>query len=219
MFDIPTVESPAMSLGGTQAYTAPPQSSGVSLRKGEKISISKPNAPLESILVGLGWDASAQSAVPYDLDAEVFMLGDNGKVAGDAWFVFYGQPASPDGAVTHQGDSRDGAGAGDDETIRIKLPQISPQVTKLVFVVTINEARTRGHNFGAVKNAYIRIVNSAANAEIARFNLTDYYANVYSMVVGELYLRNGEWKFNPVGDGTADDLAELCARYGVNIRD
>ena len=70
-----------------------------------------------------------------------------------------------------------------------------------------------------VANAYVRVVNKATGSELARFNLTDYYANVTSMVVGELYRHNGAWKFNPVGDGVAKDLAGLCAMYGVNVAD
>jgi tellurium resistance protein TerD len=201
-----------------QTHPTPPRTSGVPLKKGEKLSISKPDAPLDSLTVGLGWDAPGGEP-PYDLDAEVFLLGDNDKVVGDSWFVYYNQAASPDGAVLHEGDSRDGAGGGDDEAIRVRLSRLSPQVKKLAFVVTINEARARAQSFGAVKNAYIRIIDDASGRELARFNLTDYYSTVYSMVAGELYLRNGEWKFNPVGDGTADDLAGLCRRYGVNVSD
>ena len=51
------------------------------------------------------------------------------------------------------------------------------------------------------------------------FTLTDYYTNVTSMVVGEVYNHNGVWKFNAVGDGVAKDLAGLCAMYGVNVID
>ena len=46
---------------------------------------------------------------------------------------------------------------------------------------------------------------------------TDDYKEVVSMVVGELYLKGGEWRFNPVGMGTGDDLEGLCIKYGVNV--
>ena len=56
-------------------------------------------------------------------------------------------------------------------------------------------------------------------SELSRFQLTDYYSNVTSMVVGELYRYNGTWKFNAVGDGVSKDLAGLCEMYGVNVAD
>ena len=90
-------------------------------------------------------------------------------------------------------------------------------MAKIVFIVTINEALERGYNFSNVSNAYVRIVDKITNQELIRFNLTEYYATVCSMVVGELYKHNGEWKFNAVGNGTAQDLTGLCMSYGVNV--
>ena len=108
---------------------------------------------------------------------------------------------------------------GDDEIIDINLQTINPNVKKITFVVTINEALERGLNFSMVANAYVRVVDKTTGQELNRFQLTDYYANVTSMVVGEVYNHNGQWKFNAVGDGVAKDLAGLCAMYGVNVAD
>jgi tellurium resistance protein TerD len=198
----------------------PPQNNvsngrGIILKKGQKTSLSAMNPRLDSVDIGLGWDVSGNAQ--YDLDSECFMIGSNGKVVGDDWFVFYNQPTSPDGAVRHCGDNKTGAGAGDDEIIHIQLSQVSPQVHRLIFIVTINEAREMGLNFSGVRNAYIRVVDKMNNRELIRFHLSDYYNTVTSMVVGEIYRHNGEWKFTPIGDGTQDDLYGLCYRYGVNV--
>lgn len=212
----PQIQQPASQMAPQVPH---PAATGVSLRKGQKQSLTKMNPNLDLIDIGLGWDTSNTSGVPYDLDCEAFMLGANDRIVGDEWFVFYNQPASPDGSVRHGGDNRTGQGSGDDEVIHVRLSQVAPQVNKIVIIITINEAIQRGHNFGGVSNAYVRIVDTATSKELVRFNLTDYYANVNSMVVGELYRHNGEWKFNPVGDGTSDDLMGLCRRYGVNVTD
>ena len=196
-------------------HTQRPKATGVVLKKGQKQSLSTLSPNLTRLRVGLGWDAIGG----YDLDAEVFMLGSNEKVLGDNWFVFYGQTTSPDGAIVHHGDNINGSAMGDDEIIDIQLDRLNPNVKKLVFVVTINEAKRYGYNFSKVSNAYIRVLDQASNRELIRFNLSEYYANVTSMVVGEVYLYRGEWKFNPVGDGTADDLYGLCYRYGVDVAD
>lgn len=200
-----------------QAAPAPvqrPAGGGVILKKGQKVDLMKSNAALTEIDVCLGWDILNQAC---DLDTSAFMLGANNKVIGDDWFVFYGQTASPDGSIIHHGDSRNGAGAGDDEIITVRLNQVNQQVSKITFVVTINEALENNLNFSMVANAYIRIVDKSTGKELVKFNLTDYYANVTSMVVGEVYRHNGTWKLNAVGDGVAKDLAGLCAMYGVNV--
>ena len=200
----------------SQPQAAPrPSGGGVILKKGQKTSLSKINPALNNIRVGLGWDVGSNTN--YDLDSEIFLLGANERVIGDDWFVFYGQLTSPDGAVVHHGDNKTGIGEGDDEIIDINLSQLNPQIEKIVFVVTINEAKENGYNFGQIKNAYIRIIDNSNGKELVRFDLSEYYKEVVSMVVGELYLKGGEWRFNPVGMGTGDDLEGLCIRYGVNV--
>ena len=193
-----------------------PTGNGVHLKKGQKTSLTQMNPNLSEIQVCLGWDVLNQAC---DLDASVFMLGADNKVVGDDWFVFYGQPVSPDGSIVHQGDSKDGAGAGDDEVITIKLNQVNPQVQKIAFVVTINEALENNLNFSMVANAYVRVIDKSTGNELVKFLLTDYFSNVTSMVVGEVYNKGGQWRFNPIGDGFAHDLAGLCGVYGVNVAD
>ena len=192
-----------------------PQGGGVRLKKGQKTSLSQMAPNLTQLQVCLGWDLLNQAC---DLDASAFLLGAGDKVVGDDWFVFYGQTLSPDGAVTHSGDSA-GEGAGDDEIITIDLNRLDNRVQKIAFVVTINEARERGQNFSMVTNAYVRVVNKSNGQELVKFMLSEYFASVTSMVVGELYNKGGQWRFNPVGNGFAHDLAGLCGVYGVNVAD
>ena len=212
----PMQQQPMQSQYIQQAHIQRPSGDGVHLKKGSKTAIVGVNGQqLTSIRIGLGWDVINQEC---DLDASAFMLGADGRVIGDDWFVFYGQPTSPDNSIRHSGDSK-GQGVGDDETIDINLMAINPNVKKITFVVTINEALERGLNFSMVQNAYIRVMSGTTGQELMRFNLTDYYSNVTAMVVGEVYNHNGQWKLNAVGNGVAKDLAGLCAMYGVNVAD
>lgn len=193
-----------------------PPATGTALQKGQKISLSQLEPNLDQIEVGLGWDLGA-GGQGYELDVEAFLLDSSGKVLGDDWFVFYNQPVSPDGAVRLAESSASGTAPADDAVIRLHLRRINSGVAKITFIVTINDALAHGRNFSNVSNAYVRVVNQAARRELVRFQLTDYYSNVCSMIVGEIYRYKNEWRFNPVGNGTGDDLAGLCTRYGVNI--
>ena len=71
-------------------------------------------------------------------------------------------------------------------------------------------------NFGMLEDAYIRIMDPAGT-ELVSFKMDEYYTNVTSMMIGELYLHNGAWKFNAIGNGVAKDLAGLCSLYGVQV--
>ncbi len=187
-----------------------------SLKKGEKYSITKNNPGVDKLKIGVGWDFSG--SLMYDVDVEAFMLNDSQKVPDDSWIVFYGQLKSPDGSVIHKGDSSNTNLGADCEQIDVDLGAMSTEITKIAFVVTIDQAKLHGYNFSGMKNAYIRISDIKTGKEILRYELTDYYREVVSMVVGELYFRNGEWRFNPVGMGTNDDLEGLCNKYGIEVK-
>ena len=188
------------------------------LKKGEKYSLSKNHSDISHFRVGIGWDMA--TPVEYDVDIEAFLLNDSEKVPDDSWIVFYGQLQSPDDSVIHRGDSSGGTNFGPDcEQIEVNLKKLNMDITKIAFVITINEAKQRGYNFSGLKNAYIRFIDVKTGKEFIRYQLTDYYREVVSMVVGELYFRNGEWRFNPVGMGTGDDLEGLCNRYGIEVND
>lgn len=189
----------------------------ISLQKGGNVSLTKTDPGLTNATVGLGWDARSTDGAAFDLDASVFLTGDSGKVLSDAHFVFYNQKTSPDGAVVHSGDNLTGEGEGDDESVSIDLPKVTPDVTRIVFAVTIHEAESRNQNFGMVRNAFMRVLNKDTNTEIARFDLSEDYSIETAMVFGEIYRHSGEWKFKAVGQGFAGGLGPLAKDYGVNL--
>ena len=189
----------------------------VSLVKGGNVSLTKEAASMNVALVGLGWDARVTDGQAFDLDASVFLVGDDGKVLSDSHFVFYNNTTSPDGAVQHQGDNRTGEGDGDDEQVKIELAKVGAEVKKLVFAVTIHEAEARKQNFGMVSNSYMRVVNNDNGAEIARFDLSEDASTETAMIFGELYRHGTEWKFKAVGQGFAGGLGALAKQHGINI--
>lgn len=190
----------------------------INLSKGQKVDLTKGNAALKHIMVGLGWDVNAfDSGSDFDLDASAFMCGANGKCPTEKEFVFYGNLEHPSGAVKHQGDNLTGEGDGDDEQIFVDLKAIPESVDKIAFTVTIYEAQERRQNFGQVSNAYIRIVDEDTNQELIRYDLGEDFSIETAIVVGELYRHNGEWKFNAIGSGFQGGLAALCGHYGIQV--
>lgn len=198
----------------TCQITAPPSSDmrqTPSLRnliqKGQKMSIGM-KGQLKQIRLAMGWNTLNPQC---DIDLSAYLLDSSGRVPADDWFVFYGQTRSPDGSVTLDTNGS----AQDREIVSVDLTKLHPSIRRIVFVLTINEAFTYHLNFSMVKDAYIRLLNPAGNQEILSFRLTDYYPNVTSMMLGEIYLYNDTWKFNAIGNGVAKDLAGLCELYGV----
>ncbi|SEQ37950.1 tellurium resistance protein TerD [Azotobacter beijerinckii] len=189
----------------------------LTLQKGGNLSLSKTDPSLTKILVGLGWDPRVTDGAAFDLDASAFLLNADGKVRGEQDFIFYNQLRSPEGAVEHAGDSRDGLGDGDDEAIKVDLTKVPADVDKIAFVVTIHEAEARRQSFGQVGKAFIRIVNSVSGVEVVRFDLAEDASTETAMIFGELYRHNGEWKFRAVGQGYAGGLKAMCNQFGLNL--
>jgi len=186
----------------------------VNLQKGQKIDLTKGGSGLHSVMVGLGWDEVEQKRgffapkpASIDCDASAILCGENGKVISydlNASVVYFGNLRHVSGAIVHQGDNLTGEGDGDDEQIMVNLQAVPAQIHKIVFVVNIYDARTKGQHFGLIKNAFIRLVDMEKRTEICRFNLSENYNNMTGLVVGEIYRRNGEWKFNAIGQPVAE---------------
>ncbi|WNN46382.1 MULTISPECIES: TerD family protein [Winslowiella] len=189
----------------------------VSLVKGGNVSLTKEAPTMNIAMAGLGWDARVTDGQAFDLDASVFMVGEDGKVLSDSSFIFFNNKLSSCGSVEHQGDNRTGEGDGDDEQVKIDLAKVPAEVKKLVFSVTIYDAETRKQNFGMVSNSYMRIYNNDNGAEIARFDLSEDASTETAMVFGELYRHGSEWKFKAVGQGFAGGLSALASQHGVNV--
>lgn len=189
----------------------------ISLSKGGNVSLSKEAPGLKNIVVGLGWDPRATDGQEFDLDASVFVCGENGKVRSDADFIFYNNKTSADGSIEHMGDNRTGEGEGDDEQVKIDLSKVPAGVKKLAFAVTIHEAESRRQNFGMVSNAFMRVVNAEGDKELARYDLGEDFSLEAAVIFGEVYRHNDEWKFKAVGQGFNGGLGPLASSFGVNI--
>ncbi|SDO81286.1 Stress response protein SCP2 [Paenibacillus sp. yr247] len=196
----------------------------INLVKGQKIDLTKGNAGLTKVIVGLGWDpavvekkgffGSKKTTVEIDCDASVILLDENGKLTKEKNVVYFANLQSPDGSVVHSGDNRTGEGEGDDEQVSVNLGQVPADVSKIIFVVNIYDCVNRKQDFGLIQSAYIRIVNDSNNQELVKFNLSEIYSGKTSLIAGEIYRHNGEWKFSAIGEGSTDTtIGQLVKRY------
>ena len=182
---------------------------GMNISKGQKADLTKNNAGLRSVLVGMGWQVN--SAI--DLDTAAFLLGAGGKVAGDADFVFYGNARHASGAVEHIA----APSGGDKQQVRVDLAAVPASVEKIAVTATIYDADARRQNFSQVAGAYVRVLDAASGAELLRYDLGQGFSVETAIVVGELYRYKGEWKFSAVGAGFSGGLEALCKNFGVEV--
>ena len=198
----------------------------VNLQKGQKVDLRKSNKEeLKRVMVGLGWDEVStgrkgflslftQPQQDIDCDASA-ILCKNGKLeAFKTDVVFYNNLRHYTGSVEHQGDNLTGAGDGDDEQIFVNLGTLPAEYDRIVFVVTIYQARERNQHFGMINNAFIRICDAATGVEFCKFDLSENYSGKTAMIVGELLRSADGWKFNAIGQPTTDNgILDMAARF------
>ncbi|MEU9321298.1 TerD family protein [Streptomyces sp. NPDC048295] len=165
------------------------------------------NVPVaaQAVRVELGWRASPGTP---DVDGSALLLV-SGKVRSDADFVFYNQPAHASGAVRHEGKRAVGGAMTD--SLAVDLARVEPAIDRVVLA-----ASSDGGTFGRVTGLYVRITDAASGRELARFDSTDATVET-AFILGELYRRQGAWKFRAVGQGYDTGLEGLATDFGISV--
>lgn len=177
------------------------------LQPGQNLSITRHPAAPAVVEIELGWEPTT---TPLTLDSSAFALTGQGKVRGDGDFVFYNQPALAGGGIQRGGDGR---------TFTIAFAQLPASIERIVIALTIDQGQRRGQSFGQLNQVRADLRAAAGKTSLAAFPLATRGMPETALIVGEFYLRNGEWKFRAVGQGFVGGLGPLARQYGVDVAD
>lgn len=185
----------------------------INLEKGQRINLQKSNGTtLQHVCVGINWGAIEKKGFfgtkkeAVDLDASCALYDENKKLIDT---IYFGNLRSKDDSVMHSGDDLTGDMGGDDgldnEVIQVDFSRLHPSVNYVAFVLN----SFRGQDFGSIPFASIRIYEgtpSRVTEVFAKYDIAHGagFAGHVSMVMGVFYKRNGEWKFNAIGEPTKD---------------
>ncbi len=126
-----------------------------------------------------------------------------------------GKLTTNEGALKHSGDDRKGDTGGDDgldnEVITVDLTRVNPAIEKIFFFINIYLNQGQTHDFSKIPYARIRMyegTSTKVNKIHSSFDIaTDAtYTNKRALIMGKLYKRNNEWKFDAIGDATEDRI-------------
>ncbi|MFE7624684.1 TerD family protein [Streptomyces sp. NPDC057509] len=173
----------------------------MTMQKGTNVPVAA-----QAVRVELGWRTAPGTP---DVDASALLLLSSGKVRDDADFVFYNQPAHASGAVRHEGKRTAGGAATD--TLAVDLARVEPAVDRVVLAASAD-----GGTFGRVSGLYVRLMDASNGAELARFDSSDATVET-AFILGELYRRQGAWKFRAVGQGYDSGLEGLATDFGISV--
>ena len=194
------------------------------LKKGEIATLEH-----SKFVIGLGWDTEIinttdatykwfkrvfiKKAFIYDfeIDASVFILGENKKMLCEEYFVFYNNLKTPDCSVELKSDFIEHD--DDKERIIVDLVKINANATEIRILLSIYNAIQLRQNFGQVRNPFVRIYNPDNNDEILKYELREIFSNETVVELGRIFRCNGGWKFEAVGIGHKDGLQYFVDKY------
>ena len=182
------------------------------LTKGARFNISKEAPDLKKMAIALGWLVT-EAGQSYDIDVSAFMLGADGKIPNDQYFIFYNNLQSCDGSVLQSIPEKNNRGQENKTIYGVILDKIHPEIEEITFAVTIHEAQKINANFSNIKNAFIKICNLDTGSELVRYELKENFARETAVEFGRLYRKNGEWRFQAVGEGYQAGLQSLVDKY------
>ncbi|MFE6401986.1 TerD family protein [Streptomyces alboflavus] len=139
-------------------------------------------------------------------DISCFGLDASERLSDDRYFIFFNQPKSPEESLQLLG-----AQAGDDESFRVTLDRIPPQIQKLSFTAAIDGAG----QMSQLASGYIRIV--AGGEEVARYSFNgSEFSTERALMLGDFYLKD-VWRFAAIGQGFDGGLDALIRNFGGEV--
>jgi tellurium resistance protein TerZ len=201
------------------------------LEKGERFNLEKNTGDkLTKFCVGVNWGAIevrggflglSSKTVDVDLDLSCVLIDSSGQVCDHLYSPLYnenflrqfglpkGKLTTSDGALHHSGDDLAGDKGGDDgldnEIISVDLTRLDGKVQQVFFFLN----NVGKEDFSQIPYAKIRIYEGTptrVNTVVASYNVSaeSQYAKKRALIMGKLYKKSNEWKFNAIGDAYDD---------------
>lgn len=164
------------------------------------------NAPVSKGALTLVVTAQPQANAP-SLDLSLFLLDAAGRVIGDEGFLFYGNESAPNDGVQLNASAR---------SARCEPARLRASIQRVVIALSIDASVAGIQTYAQF--AEIRLQVTGGDTDL-RFAIKTAGMSESALILGELYLRNGVWKFRALGQGFAGGLAPLARHYGVEISD
>jgi stress response protein SCP2 len=176
------------------------------LRKGQRL-------PLEKLLPEDSRNGSFQiqvgmTGLTAEVDFSCFGIDGDQKLSDDRYMTFFNQPKTPCGSVSISlMDNRING-------FYFILQSLPASIDRLVITATIDGPET----MGLVQSGFLRLV--AANSPVAEFAFEgkDFH-NEKALILGELYRKDGGWRFCATGQGFNGGLPALVRHFGGEVND
>lgn len=164
--------------------------------KGQKIKLEQ---LMSSFKLTLKCDINLNKS-NIDLDMCCFGVDKEDKILDDRYFIFYNQLNSPEGSIKK---------VQDENIFEINIKLLPSTIKKIVLCLTLDGECTMKD----VVNGSLKFIEGTK--EIGEFKVkgTD-YTNEKSIILTEIYEKEGIWRVSIVASGFNGDLGDILRNYG-----
>jgi tellurite resistance protein TerA len=170
------------------------------MSKGQRLPLAK-LVPGDALQLGL-------AATGLALDFACFGLDASGRLSDERYMTFFNQPKSPCGGVEIC------AVPGDTIGFAFQLNRLPAAIDRIVIAASIDGAGV----MAKLASGYLRVMNGTAEAARFAFSGSD-FAEEKAVMLGELYRKDGQWRFMAVGQGFNGGLDALVRHFGGTVAD
>jgi tellurium resistance protein TerD len=184
------------------------------LQRGANVALTQEIPSLTGVVLGVRWNAGAEQALSDNLVAATILCDRDSRAPSERYFVFFNQLSSPDESVTRRSQL-----LGDDrEQIEVDLPDVPPEIARIVVALYINDGPGARRSLGQLRDCSIRVLDRANGQELVRSeNLAPALRSETAILLGELYRHTSGWKFKVIGQGYDNGIAGIASDYGVPL--
>lgn len=176
------------------------------IQKGEKISLDKEIGSREFLVV-ITWDQSNHPN--YEVDASVMLLSERGKLEEESDFVFYNNPNSFNNEINLSNEKI----SGYQKVFNANLNKSNNNISKMMFLLTIEDGDALNRRLGDLKNIKIDILDKNSKSVLISYQVTDLTKET-ALILADIYKRNDEWRIQPRGEGFNSGLSSIIKEYG-----
>jgi tellurium resistance protein TerD len=184
------------------------------MTRGANVPLTREIPGLRHIVVGVAWNAGAEPVLQDNLVMAAILCDQANKAISAEHFVFFNQLTSPDLSVSQVQKAM----AGDQEQVEIDLPDVPPEVSRIAFVLYVNEGMAARRTLGQLRQLGVAVRDATDNRELVRSeNLAPVLSSETALVLAELYRHRSDWKFKVIGEGYTSGIAGIAADYGLPL--
>jgi tellurium resistance protein TerD len=184
------------------------RSNAKTMNAGQKLGINDIGIVDNKLVIGVELEYNSSS---FEVDFSMFLLDEAGKSTEDN-FIFYGNKLSKDTSVKIDDDLSLKISGGFDSVISVDLNKVGSSIKRISLTGTLYD---ESNKFGNLKSGSISLI-STSKKEALNYKFTEKLTSENAIVICDLYIHNGKWKLQGIGQGFTGGLSALCGNFGVD---